>query len=84
VCARWVWVGFVLGSTEAFTGCVPDEAANVQPGVVLKLYRQLQAAGVSSVSVGHSGCFVDVHDRVLCVARDSVGRRLWLECGGRA
>lgn len=53
---------------------VLDEATSALPdAAAVQLYRQLQAAGVTYVSVGHSSCLVDVHDRVLCVAGNGGG-----------
>jgi len=48
------------------TSALPDEAA-------AGLYKQLQAAGISFVSVGHSSCLASVHDRVLSIAGDGSG-----------
>jgi ABC-type uncharacterized transport system fused permease/ATPase subunit len=53
---------------------VLDEATSALPdAAAVQLYRLLQGAGVSYVSVGHSSSLRQVHDRVLKIAGDGSG-----------
>lgn len=53
---------------------VLDEATSSLPGdVAVQLYQQLQRAGVSYVSVGHSSSLLAVHGQVLTLAADGTG-----------
>jgi ABC-type bacteriocin/lantibiotic exporter with double-glycine peptidase domain len=53
---------------------VLDEATSSLPGeVAVQLYQQLQAAGVSYVSVGHNSSLLGVHGQVLSIAADGAG-----------
>jgi hypothetical protein len=55
-----------LAVLDEATSALPDAAA-------VELYRQLQAAGITCVSVGHSRCLVGVHERVLALAGNGSG-----------
>jgi hypothetical protein len=53
---------------------VLDEATSSLPGeIAVQLYQQLQRAGVSYVSVGHSSSLLGVHGQVLSIAADGAG-----------
>jgi ABC-type uncharacterized transport system fused permease/ATPase subunit len=53
---------------------VLDEATSSLPGeVAVQLYQQLQQAGVSYVSVGHSSSLLQVHQQVLSIVADATG-----------
>jgi ABC-type glutathione transport system ATPase component len=53
---------------------VLDEATSSMPGeVAVQLYKQLQQAGVSYLSVGHSSSLLQVHRQVLSIAADGGG-----------
>lgn len=53
---------------------VLDEATSALPdAAAVQLYRLLQGAGVSYVSVGHSSSLREVHDRVLSIAGEGTG-----------
>jgi ABC-type uncharacterized transport system fused permease/ATPase subunit len=53
---------------------VLDEATSALPdAAAVQLYKVLQDAGVSYVSVGHSSSLREVHDRVLSIAGDGTG-----------
>jgi energy-coupling factor transporter ATP-binding protein EcfA2 len=53
---------------------VLDEATSSLPGeVAVQLYQQLQQAGVSYVSVGHSSSLLQVHQQVLSIVADGAG-----------
>lgn len=53
---------------------VLDEATSALPdAAAVALYKQLQGAGITCVSVGHSRCLVGVHERVLALAGDGTG-----------
>ncbi|KAF6263114.1 hypothetical protein COO60DRAFT_508708 [Scenedesmus sp. NREL 46B-D3] len=53
---------------------VLDEATSSLPGEdAVQLYQQLQQAGVSYVSVGHSSSLLRVHGQVLSISADRAG-----------
>lgn len=55
-----------LAVLDEATSALPDAAA-------VALYQQLQGAGITCVSVGHSRCLVGVHERVLALAGNGSG-----------
>jgi ABC-type uncharacterized transport system fused permease/ATPase subunit len=62
----------LLAVLDEGTSSLPDAAA-------VELYQQLQAVGISCVSVGHSSCLVPLHTQVLRLAGDGSGA--WTRTG---